>query len=85
MPAVRRTNPGLLGVAPDATEYIALLIAICASVSDVGLTVISAPNTAGMVIKKRNVIRNRVPILRFSTLSPLDRTYIWRIYYDLDI
>ena len=63
MPAVRRTYPWLLDVAPDATEFIALLIALWASVPDVGFTVIllCAPNAAGMVVKIRHVTSNRVP------------------------
>jgi hypothetical protein len=68
----------LIDVAPDATESIALLIAICASVSEIGFTVISEPNTAGMVIKIRHVKRNRIPILRFSIISPMDRVKIWK-------
>ena len=35
MPAVRRTYPGLLDVAPKATEFIALFTIVCASVTDV--------------------------------------------------
>ena len=74
MPAVRRTYPGLLDVAPDATEFIALLIAVWAPVPEVGFTVIvlCAPNAAGMVVKIRHVTRNRVPSCLFSIVSPLD-------------
>ena len=38
MPAVRRTYPGLLDVAPKATEFIALFIVVCASVTGVTFT-----------------------------------------------
>jgi hypothetical protein len=78
VPAVRRTHPGLLDVAPEATEFIALLIAVCAPVPDVDFTVIvlCAPNTVGKVVKIRHVTRNRVPSCLFSIVSPLGWVFI---------
>ncbi len=79
MPAPRRTYPGLLDVAPDATEFIALLIAVWAFDPDVGFTVIvfCAPNAAGTVVKIRHVTRNRVPVCLFSIVSPLG--WFWNL------
>jgi hypothetical protein len=70
VPAVRNTYPGLLDVAPAATEFIALLIAVWA-LPDVGFTVICAPNTQGTAVKLRHVTRNRAPSCLLNIISPL--------------
>lgn len=78
MPALRITTPGLLEVAFDATEFIALLIAVWA-LDPVGFTVIvfCAPNAAGTAVKIRHAARNRVPICLFSIVSPLG--WVWNL------
>jgi hypothetical protein len=62
VPLVRFTYPGLLSVAPDAAELIALLIAVSAFAPDVGLSVIvCAPKANGMAVNIRHVARSRIP------------------------
>jgi hypothetical protein len=73
VPAVRITYPGLLDVAPTATDFIALLISVWAFDPDVGFTVIvlCAPNDADIVAKISDITMNRVPRCLFSITSPL--------------
>lgn len=78
MPAVRRTYPGLFDVAPEATEFIALFIVVCASVIDVAFMdiVLCAHNAQGIVVKLRNVTRNRYPKYLLNIVPPLGWIFI---------